>query len=209
MANIITGSDNAVKVLREVVRKGIAPTRLVTSRAPHKKQQLLLGVYRPAGGGGSEYNGYFKIIAVPVVDDEGQPTGQVKIRIVDGATYNAETGKSGDSVCKVNNMKFKVPSFEKEIALKNGLTSLPVIHFTPTTSEEDDTPKVEIIDLTQLDEPKSELPEDDSENCWHQIGRVYSADGALTIYQDSIGTPFIPWFTYCGSEDTEQGDENA
>lgn len=208
MANIITGSDNAVKVLRDVVRKGVAPTRLVTSRAPHKKQQLLLGISRPAGGG-NEYNGYFKIIAVPVVDDEGQSTGQVKIRIVDGATYDVDTGKSGDNVCKVNNMKFKVPFFEKEITLKNGLTSLPVIHFTPTTSEEDSNPKVEIIDLTQLDEPKSELPEDDHLNCWHQIGRIYSADGALTICQDSIGVPFIPWFTDCGSEDTEQGGENA
>ena len=41
MANIITGSDSAVKVLREVIRRGIAPTKLVASQSPRKNQQMM------------------------------------------------------------------------------------------------------------------------------------------------------------------------
>lgn len=146
------------------------------------------------GAGGGEYNGYFKIVNASTTT-----SGQVsnKIMIVDGATYNAETGISGKSVCKVNNAVFQIEVFSADVS--SGKTYC--LKYTAATAESGDIPaadaKVEIVEL-------DEMPSDDTKNAYYQIGRTIVSDGSMKIQQDhQSGVAQIFWYLLC-SEDEEQ-----
>ena len=195
MANIITGSDGAVKVLREVVRRGIAPTKLIASQIPHKKQQLLLGISRPAGGS-SEYNGYFKIIAVPVVDDEGQPTGQFEVHIFDGAR-DVEIYGYSENKLKVNG-KFKRVSAYKSEPLSNGGYTF-YIQFNPGD---------ETVAILRKDLVISSWVDLDTVENSEIIGEVVITDGVAQVRQRAFGMIHLIAFAPCGAESVD-GDDNA
>ncbi len=128
-------------------------------------------------GGSSEYNGYFKIIAVPVVD-EGQPDLlRINVSILDG-------GGSKVNYCYVNNSLFSVPDFNTQL-LANKLDTEVFHHFylkydneTDSVSIEEDTPDLRPAQSVQL-------------------GRVCVREGNVTVYQDNYGMPRLLWFAEC------------
>ena len=129
------------------------------------------------GGGGYEYNGYFKITDA----SEGDA---FKVKVADGAT-------GGASTCKVNNIVFSVPAWTSEAITA---TRLIVLKYTAKTSGQD--AKVELVLLETL-------PNDDNLNCYYQIGRaIVNRDGSRKIQQDhnavsSNGIAQIYWYIVC------------
>lgn len=135
------------------------------------------------GGGGYEYNGYFKITDA----SEGDA---FKVKVADGATGEAST-------CKVNNIVFSVPAWTSEAITA---TRLIVLKYTAATKASGETPaadaKVELVLLETL-------PSDDNLNCYYQIGRaIINRDGSRKIQQDhnaasSNGIAQIYWYNLC------------
>ena len=129
-------------------------------------------------GGGSEYNGYFKIIAVPVVNDEGPPyLLRINVSILDG-------GGSKVNYCYVNNSLLSVSDFNTQL-LANKLDTEAFYHFylkydneTDSVSIEEDTP--DLLPVRSV-----------------QLGRVCVREGNVTVYQDSYGMPRLLWFAEC------------
>lgn len=139
------------------------------------------------GGSGTAYNSYFKIINASTTDAEGNVSN--KIKIVDGATYNSETGLSGDSVCKVNNMVFNVPTFLADITE----STIFVLQFTAETDETPATVEIIAVDC---------LPPDTAQNAYYQIGRVYLTNGSIKIQQDhTAGIAQIYWYLLCSEDE--------
>ena len=135
----------------------------------------------PAG-----YSGYFKIVDASTT---GNGTTTHKIRVVDGATYDPETGSSGPSVCKVNNQVFSVEPAEFTVSA----SKVYVLKFTAESVESEGSPaKVEVVEVNAL-------PSDDSDYAWYQIGRVIVDDGSMTIQQDhTAGVVQMFWYLLCG-----------
>ena len=127
---------------------------------------ILLG--GTGGGGGDEYNGYFKIVDMSETDEE---TGQkiFKIGVVDGRTYNSETGTSGDSIAYINGTNVSISAFTSEVTSgKTTFVQLEYIYATGATA----------IKLSE----NALLPSDDS--MFHVlIGRVNFNSGAMSIEQ--------------------------
>lgn len=148
------------------------------------------------GGGDSGYNGYFKIIDASITDDNGKTVN--KIRIVDGATYDAGAGVSGVSICKVNNKVFYIEMFSADVS--EGKTYC--LKYTAATEASGETPaaaaKVEIVELDAM-------PSDDAQTAYYQIGRTIIKDGTMKIAQDhTAGVAQIYWYLLC-SEDEAKG----
>lgn len=132
------------------------------------------------------YSGYFKIVDASTT---GNGTTTHKIRVVDGATYDPETGSSGPSVCKVNNQVFSVELAEFTVSA----SKVYVLKFTAESVESEGSPaKVEVVEVNAL-------PSDDSDYAWYQIGRVIVDDGSMTIQQDhTAGVVQMFWYLLCG-----------
>lgn len=146
------------------------------------------------GSGGTEYNGYFKIVNTSTTSESGQTSN--KIKIVDGATYNSETQTSGKSVCKVNNAVFQVDVFSADVSA----TKTYVLKYTAATQASGETPaaaaKVEILAVDTM-------PSDDKTTAYYQIGRAIVSSGQMKIQQDhTAGVAQIYWYLLC-SEDEE------
>lgn len=165
---------------------------------------------RPAGVARqpvAEYNGYFKIIDASTYNDDGT-LAEAKIKIVDGATYDEETGTSGKGICKVNNVVFQVGPYQSGVIVSTCTFALkytaPIAADESAGIEQQDA-KIEVVNL--LDEGVEFLPSDTSINCWYQIGRAIistKADGTVSInvQQDHQGTatngiPQIWWYALC------------
>lgn len=152
---------------------------------------------RPAGVARqpvAEYNGYFKIIDASTYNDDGT-LAEAKIKIVDGATYDEETGTSGTSRCKVNNAYFDVPPAELSItsqALSSGYAVF--LHYNKNSSTAEETITLE------FDETITE----DSYNCYYQVGRVLSdnnENAGFSIQQDHVvGVPQMFLFGTCNQD---------
>lgn len=148
---------------------------------------------RPAGVARqpvAEYNGYFKIIDASTYNEDGT-LAEAKIKIVDGATYDVETGTSGKGICKVNNVVFQVDPYQSGVIVNDSIFALKY-----TASGK----KVEVVNLA--DEGENSLPDDTNENCWYQIGRVFIASGRVEIQQDHLATssngiPQLFWYDLC------------
>lgn len=143
------------------------------------------------GGGDNEYNGYFKIIDASTYNDDGT-LAEAKIKIVDGATYDEETGTSGTSRCKVNNAYFDVPQAELAVtsyALIPGYALF--LHYNKNSSTAEETITLE-FDRTITE---------DSYNCCYQVGRVLAdnnENSGFSIQQDHVvGVPQMFLFGTC------------
>lgn len=112
------------------------------------------------------YNGYFKLVDMTTTDENGVTI--YKVGVVDGATYNAEAGTSGDSVVKINGRNTKIPmaSFILEDTLQHYLL-VEYVWGTNTAN---------LIIRNTL------APSDDS-ILYLQIGRCFVHDGFLQIEQ--------------------------
>lgn len=148
------------------------------------------------GGGNSEYNGYFKIIDASITDDNGKTVN--KIRIVDGATYDAGAGVSGISICKVNNKVFYIEMFSADVSV--GKTYC--LKYTAATEASGETPaaaaKVEIVELDAM-------PSDDAQTAYYQIGRTIIKDGTMKIAQDhTAGVAQIYWYLLCSEDEAKE-----
>ena len=137
------------------------------------------------------YNGYFKIIDASMFNDDGTLV-EAKIKIVDGATYDEETGISGTSRCKVNNAYFDVPQAELAVtsqALSSGYAVF--LHYNKNSSTAEETITLE------FDETITE----DSYNCYYQVGRVLAdsnENSGFSIQQDHVvGVPQMFLFGTC------------
>lgn len=124
----------------------------------------------------SEYNGYFKIV-------DASKDGVFKVSVIDGAT-------GGASTCKVNNIGFSVPAWTSEEITSNKLV---VLKYTAKTTKEDATVEIVLLDA---------LPNDDSSNCYYQIGRVLFNDKKMKIHQDHLaysanGIAQLYWYVVC------------
>lgn len=167
--------------------------------SPGKTGQQWCILQLGAGGAGDEaYNGYFKIVNVSTTDSSGNVSN--KIKIVDGATYSTESGTSGKSVCKVNNAVFQVDVFSADVSV--GKTYC--LKYTAATEEAGGIPaasaKVEIVEL-------DEMPSDDKQTAYYQIGRTIVSGGSMKIQQDhKAGVAQIFWYLIC-SEDENEGQE--
>jgi hypothetical protein len=117
--------------------------------------------------GVSAYNGYFKIVDMTTTDENGVTV--YKVGVVDGATYNAETGTSGDSVVRVNGHQALVPAtvFEPD---ETDTQYFILLEYTWATDD---------VCLVQYDS----LPEQDDAILYLQIGRYFITDGTLKIEQ--------------------------
>lgn len=147
-------------------------------------------VMTEATGWSNEYNGYFKIIDASTYNEDGT-LAEAKIKIVDGATYDVETGTSGKGICKVNNVVFQVDPYQSGVIVNDSIFALKY-----TASGK----KVEVVNLA--DEGENSLPDDTNENCWYQIGRVFIASGQVEIQQDHLATssngiPQLFWYDLC------------
>lgn len=152
---------------------------------------------RPAGVARqpvAEYNGYFKIIDASTYNEDGT-LAEAKIKIIDGATYDDETGTSGTSRCKVNNAYFDVPQAELAVtaqALNSGYAVF--LHYNKNSSTAEETITLE------FDETITE----DSYNCYYQVGRVLSdnnENAGFSIQQDHVvGVPQMFLFGTCNQD---------
>lgn len=152
---------------------------------------------RPAGVARqpvAEYNGYFKIIDASTYNEDGT-LAEAKIKIIDGATYDDETGTSGTSRCKVNNAYFDVPQAELAVtaqALNSGYAVF--LHYNKNSSTAEETITLE------FDETITE----DSYNCYYQVGRVLSdnnENSGFSIQQDHVvGVPQMFLFGTCNQD---------
>lgn len=148
------------------------------------------------GAGGGEYNGYFKIVNASVTDENGKTSN--RIRIVDGATYNPQTGISGKSVCKVNNAVFEIETFSADVSA--GKTYC--LKYTAAAEAGGVTPaaaaKVEIVELDAM-------PSDDTKNAYYQIGRTIVTNGTMKIAQDhTAGVAQIYWYLLCSEDEAKE-----
>ena len=170
-------SENDRAAVRRVVAK-VGDTSL--SGAALKSR------HRPEADADYSYSGYFKIVDASTT---GNGTTTHKIRVVDGATYDPETGGSGPSVCRVNNQVFFVEPAEFTVSA----SKVYVLKFTAESVESEGSPaKVEIVEVNAL-------PSDDSDYAWYQIGRVIVDDGSMTIQQDhTAGVVQMFWYLLCG-----------
>jgi len=146
------------------------------------------------GAGGSEYNGYFKIVNASTTSEGGQTSN--KIKIVDGATYDSTGGTSGKSVCKVNNAVFQIDPFSADVSG----TKTYVLTYTAGTRASGSTPATEAtVEIVALDS----MPSDTKTNAYYQIGRAIVSNGQMKIQQDhTAGVAQIYWYLLC-SEDEE------
>lgn len=143
-------------------------TTTLHERLPQGKTQSLTGNMPVANTqpADDEYNGYFKLVDMTTTDEDGVTT--YKVGVVDGATYNAETGVSGDSVVMINGKKTNIAmtSFTLEDTSQKYLL-LQYIWGTDTASL--------II--------RNTLPSEDDSILYLQIGRCFVSDGFLKIEQ--------------------------
>ena len=172
-----------------------AGTARIVYKAGNSGLQWCILQLGAGGAGGSEYNGYFKIVNASTTDTSGKTTN--RIRIVDGATYNATAGTSGKSVCKVNNAAFQVDMFSADVSA----SKVYCLKYTAATKANESTPaaaaKIEIVELDTM-------PSDDTKTAYYQIGRTIVANNTMKIQQDhTAGVAKIDWYLLC-SED-EQG----
>lgn len=170
--------------LQQVVDTVLSPTYF---RTPEKEFRHGRSTLTDRRGGSSEsYSGYFKIIDASTT---GNGTTTRKIRVVDGATYDPETGSSGPSVCKVNHQVFSVEPVEFTVSA----SKVYVLKFTAESVESEGSPaKVEVVEVNAL-------PSDDSDYAWYQIGRVIVDDDSMTIQQDhTAGVAQMFWYLLCG-----------
>lgn len=176
-------------VNRAISRVGNTPPAMLDTNRRHR-------ITVTEGGGDSGYNGYFKIIDASITDDNGKTVN--KIRIVDGATYDAGAGVSGVSICKVNNKVFYIEMFSADVSEDKTYC----LKYTAATEASGETPaaaaKVEIVELDAM-------PSDDAQTAYYQIGRTIIKDGTMKIAQDhTAGVAQIYWYLLC-SEDEAKG----
>lgn len=172
---VLSEGDRAA-VRRVVAKVGDTPLSGAALKSRH----------RPEADADYSYSGYFKIVDASTT---GNGTTTHKIRVVDGATYDPETGSSGPSVCKVNNQVFSVEPAEFTVSA----SKVYVLKFTAESVESEGSPaKVEVVEVNAL-------PSDDSDYAWYQIGRVIVDDGSMTIQQDhTAGVVQMFWYLLCG-----------
>lgn len=115
----------------------------------------------------TDYNGYFKLVDMTTTDENGVTT--YKVGVVDGATYNAEAGTSGDSVIMLNGRQRTIPA---AVFSPENLTEeyYIVLEFVWSTGE------ATLIQTTSL-------PAEDDSILYLQIGRYFVKDGNLQIEQ--------------------------
>ena len=134
-----------------------------------------------AGGGGHEYNGFFKLSLQPA-------EGGYRVKIADGAY-------GGMSEARVNNRKFNIPPYtSRTFHIPNNIfDDFEVVYFylyfdpDKMTSTND-----EILTIKETDySPSSDRS--------ILLGRLYYdyEAGKLRVIQDSYGTPFLPYFYSC------------
>lgn len=137
---------------------------------PKKKRRTCLdGV---GNGGDSSYNGYFTIKLRTLGD------GTQTIVVCDGATYDAEKGTSGVSICYVNDTIFRVDSTELS-PITDVNTRYVVLKYTPMDySEGADNSMygVAVYDMLYEDIKASKSP------CYI-IGQYTIEDGEITVIQ--------------------------
>ena len=117
------------------------------------------------------YNGYFKIVNKSTYDDTGK-ISEFKIGVVDGETYNSESGTSGASIAYINGTNVSINAFTSSVSSgKTTFVQLEYIYATGATA----------IKLSE----GALLPSDDS--MFHVlIGRVNFNSGAMSIEQVHI-----------------------
>lgn len=150
-----------------------------------KPGMILLG----GTSGNSEYNGYFKLLAVPVITAEGQ--NAFIVRIVDGASYNPDTGNSGVNRMKVNGRFTSVAPYSSE-PLTNGSYD-----FFVRFSLGDDEPVIIISSFNSADSKNIENSE--------FIGSVHIENKTAIVTQRALGMIHLISFAPCGetSEDED------
>lgn len=144
--------------------------RYSTGQGQMRKQRGRNALADGQGGGGvgvAEYNGYFKLVDLTTTDENGVTI--YKVGVVDGATYNAETGTSGDSVIMLNGRQRSIPA---AVFSPENLTEeyYIVLEFVWSTGE------ATLIQTTSL-------PAEDDSIRYLQIGRYFVKDGYLQIEQ--------------------------
>lgn len=178
----------------KLIRTSSSRGQLLYAGDAEKPGIILLG----AGGGGGEYNGYFKIIAVPVVDDEGQPTGQVKIAAVNGTSYNPATGETEGNLCKINSMYWGIT----EHLISDTIDTAGSQHLC-VLLEMTHPDKIFALKLRPLDD--MQLVYDSYYTSTSVLGEVIISDGAVSIKQLCFGVPQLLWFAGCEPLQQEKG----
>lgn len=149
-----------------------------------KKQQLFQGRKRTLAGN-FEYNGYFKIIDASEYDEEGNVTAY-KVKVVDGATYNPETGSSGTNPAYINGQYIAIPAWTSE-AFTGDVTYVRV-HIML----DDNRVRTAVMELSD-----TVAPSDTFDDLYRDLGRVFIKDGVLTILQELYHSLRFDLFGVC------------
>jgi hypothetical protein len=140
----------------------------------------------PAGASGGEYNGYFKLLAVPDGD-------VLIVYIVNGAEFNLngiDGIELGTNLCRINNQYYDVPG---------GYIYIP-------NFAENEIKTIYLLLGGDVNNRvafgyAAELPAEGTYETYVVLGRV----SATRIWQDSYGIPQILWFSPCvGFEEPEE-----
>lgn len=189
---LIAYSPRLDTALRRLISGELETRRYTPAQSePPPKQTLLASGKVTQAEVDYSYNGYFKIIDASMFNDDGTLV-EAKIKIVDGATYDEETGISGTSRCKVNNAYFDVPQAELAVtsqALSSGYAVF--LHYNKNSSTTEETITIGF----------DRDHEEDSYNCYYQIGRVLAdsnQNSGFSIQQDHVvGVPQMFLFGTC------------
>lgn len=151
---------------------------------PNGKKQSTINTKAKASSGKFEYNGYFKIIDASERDKDGKITAY-KVKVVDGATYDPETGHSGESPAYVNGVLIKFSTWLSETMRSSKYIRIHIVFKSDGKREA----KIELSDYIS--------PSNDATNVYWDIGRVFIINGVLSLQQDSFNIPRMDWFNYC------------
>lgn len=147
-------------------------------------QQYMPQLYADTSNGG--YRADYRLIL------EGN-----KVRVVDGATYNATTKTSDDMLVYVNGMAFYAAPFLSEPKDSDATFA---IRFTSVFNHKGDKVRddatVDIVDLSI--EHDNTLPPNTLENIWWRVGRLHFNGQTPSVIQDhKSGTVNLTWIYKC------------
>lgn len=171
--------------LRMAVGNALSASPRDIQEAARRRRNSLDSVIPSSGGGPVQYSGYFALRLVQV-------SGAYRVRIVDGATYDATAGTSGDSIATVNEVTFNVPYYES-----GDLTVTSIFALKYTYDPVNVTGEIEIVN-------GESLPSGTSTTSYYYLGRAILNSGAWSIAQghgafSGNGVAAMTFYVLCGS----------